>query len=98
MEPIQNRNLGISTPEEIELVRSYRRNAPQPYMDWAINQVLNWRNDWSPAQLYHVHGDADRLFPIRKIAPTHIIKGGGHFMIMNRAEEVSEVLKEILNN
>ena len=81
MEPIQNRNLGISSKEEIELVRSYRRNAPQAYMDWAINEVLNWRNDWSPSTVYHVHGDADRLFPITKIQATHVIKGGGHFMI-----------------
>lgn len=96
MEPIQNRNLGISTPEEIELVRSYRRNAPQAYMDWAINQVLNWRNHWHPECTFHVHGDADKLFPIGKISPTHIIKGGGHFMIMNRSTEVSAALTEIL--
>ena len=98
MEPIQNRNLGISTPEEIELVRSYRRNAPQAYMDWAINQVLNWRNDWHPECTFHVHGDADKLFPIRKVSPTHIIKGGGHFMIMNRSAEVSAALTEILQS
>lgn len=96
MEPIQNRNLGITSKEEIELVRSYRRNAPQVYMNWAVNQVLNWRNNWSPSCIYHVHGDADRLFPIAKIKATHVIKGGGHFMIMNRAEEVSAALKEIL--
>ncbi|MES2890704.1 MAG: alpha/beta hydrolase [Bacteroidota bacterium] len=96
MEPIQNRNLGITTPEEIELVRSYRRNAPQVYMDWAVNQVLNWRNNWSPEHIYHVHGDADRLFPIAKISATHVIKGGGHFMIMNRADDVNAALKEIL--
>ena len=96
IEPIQNRNLGISTPEEIELVRSYRRNAPQAYMDWAINQVLNWRNSWYPTPLYHIHGDADRLFPIRNVSPTHVIKGGGHFMIMNRAGEVNTALRQIL--
>ena len=95
-EAIQNRNLGISSPEEIELVRSYRRNTPQKYMDWAINEVLNWRNSWHPAIVYHVHGDADRLFPIRKLTPTHVIKGGGHFMIMNRATEVSDALRQIL--
>ena len=95
-EPIQNRNLGISTPEEIELVRSYRRNAPQAYMDWAINQVLNWRNSWYPTKLYQVHGDADRMFPIRNVSPTHVIKGGGHFMIMNRAGEVNDALRQIL--
>lgn len=97
MEPIQNRNLGISTKEEIELVRSYRKNAPQVYMDWAINEVLNWQNKWSPSKIYHIHGDADRLFPIGKVVPTHIIKGGGHFMIMNKAAEVSTALQQILD-
>ncbi|MBC7686938.1 MAG: alpha/beta hydrolase, partial [Aquabacterium sp.] len=47
-EPIQNHFIGVSQPEEIELVRSYRKNAPQLYMDWAINEVLHWRNNWQP--------------------------------------------------
>lgn len=96
MEPIQNRNLGITSKEEIELVRSYRLNTPQPYLNWAINQVLNWKNDWVPTNIFHIHGDADRLFPIRKIEPTHLIKGGGHFMVMNKAAAVSAALEEIL--
>ena len=95
-EAIQNRNLGITSPEEKEMVRSYRLNAPQKYIDWAINEVLNWRNNWFPTEIYHVHGDADRLFPIRKVSPTHVIKGGGHFMIMNKAAEVSAALSQIL--
>ncbi|MEP7107793.1 MAG: alpha/beta hydrolase [Ferruginibacter sp.] len=95
-EPLQNRFIGISAPEEIEMVRSYRRNAPQPYMDWAINEVLKWRNDWHPPTLYHVHGDADRIFPINNLAPTHIIKDGGHFMIINKAAEVNAALEDIV--
>ncbi|MEO6230799.1 MAG: alpha/beta hydrolase [Ferruginibacter sp.] len=98
MEPIQNHNLGINTKEEIELVRSYRKNAPQVYMDWAINEVLNWQNKWSPSGIFHIHGDADRLFPIGNVAPTHVIKGGGHFMIMNKAAEVSTALQQILDD
>lgn len=95
-EPIQNRFIGITKPDEIELVRSYRRNAPQVYMDWAINEVFKWRNDWQPPILYHIHGDADRIFPINQLVPTHIIKDGGHFMIMNKAAEVNAALKHIL--
>ena len=97
-EPIQNRFIGISQPDEIEMVRSYRRNAPQVYMDWAINEVLKWNNNWQPPIVFHVHGDADRIFPIRKLSPTHIVKGGGHFMIMNKAAEVNAALQEILAN
>lgn len=95
-EPIQNRFIGITTPEEIEMVRSYRRNAPQVYMDWAINEVLKWRNDWQPPTVYHIHGDADRIFPINQLKPTHVIKGGGHFMIINKAAEVNAALQHIL--
>ena len=95
-EPIQNHFIGVSQPEEIELVRSYRKNAPQLYMDWAINEVLHWRNNWQPPKIFHVHGDADNIFPINKVAPDYVIKAGGHFMIMNKADEVSAVLRNIL--
>ena len=95
-EPIQNRFIGISEPDEIALVRSYRKNAPQVYMDWAVNEAIKWRNTWLPPTIYHVHGDADRIFPINYLVPTHVIRGGGHFMIMNKSIEVNEALKEIL--
>lgn len=96
-EPIQNRVIGISTPDEIELVRSYRKNVPQAYMDWAINEAIKWKNDWQPSVIYHIHGDADRLFPIKYTAPNYVIKDGGHFMIRNKAREVNAALKEILS-
>jgi hypothetical protein len=44
----------------------------------------------------HIHGTADRLFPPKKLTPDYWIKGGGHFMVWNRAEEVSEILKEVI--
>ena len=96
-EPIQNRFIGITLPDEIELVRSYRRNAPQVYMDWAINEVFKWRNNWQPPKLFHIHGDADRIFPIQYLKPDYVIKNGGHFMIMNKADEVTKALHNILD-
>jgi len=96
LEPIQNRFLGVSNADEIEMVRSYRKNAPPVYTNWAINEVLNWRNNWQPPALFHIHGDNDKMFPIKKVSPSHIVKGGGHFMIMNKAEEISNFINEIV--
>ena len=96
LEPIQNKRLGVTTEEEKNIVRSYRKNVSQGYMNWAINEILNWQNDWQPSGLYHIHGDADKIFPIQNTKPTHVIKGGGHFMIMNRADEVSGFISELL--
>ena len=96
MEPIQNRILGVSTAEEKEMIRNYRKKEHIVYTNWAVNEAINWRNNWHPPILFHIHGDNDKLFPIKNISPTHIVKGGGHFMIMNKAAEVSRFINEIL--
>lgn len=97
LEPIQNRLLGVSIDsEEIVMVRNYRKNAPIVYTTWAVNEVINWRNNWLHPNIFHIHGDNDKMFPIKKLSPTHIIKGGGHFMIMNKAVEVSRYINSIL--
>jgi len=92
LEPIQNYNLGIQSEEEILMLRAYRKNVPPPYLHWAINEILNWQNDWLPNSFIHVHGDNDKIFPIKKISTQHVIQKGGHFMIMNRASEVREMV------
>ena len=82
--------------DEIEMVRNYRKNVPEIYTNWAINEVLNWKNNWQPPAIFHIHGDNDKMFPIKNVSPTHIIKGGGHFMIMNKAAEVSDCINAVI--
>lgn len=89
---IGNRRLGVSTKEEKEMVRQYRRNADPQFVDWAINQVVNWKNDWQPGHLVHIHGDKDKMFPIKRISATHVIPGGTHMMVYNRAAEISRYI------
>jgi hypothetical protein len=96
LEPIQNYNLGATTREEKEMARVFRENVSPVYLSWAINQVLNWKNDWQPASLYHIHGDADKLFPIKKIKANLVINNAGHLMVMNRSKEVNQFLSAIL--
>ncbi|MEO6187406.1 MAG: alpha/beta hydrolase [Ginsengibacter sp.] len=96
LEPIQNYNLGIENPGELKLVREYRKNIAQEYTGWAINEILNWKNTWYPKNIFHIHGSKDHMFPIRNIKSSHVVPGGGHFMIMNRAQNVNDILNEIL--
>ncbi len=78
------------------MVREFRKNIGQQYTSWAANEILNWKNNWQPDNLYHIHGSKDHMFPIRNIKTNYIIPGGGHFMVMNRAEKVNEILGSIL--
>ncbi|MEO6253854.1 MAG: alpha/beta hydrolase [Ferruginibacter sp.] len=95
-QPIQNRMLGVQTDEEKTLVACFRRDVDLPYTTWAVNQAINWKNDWQHPDTCHIHGDNDHMFPIKNIKPTFIIKKAGHFMIMNRAAEVSTCINSVL--
>lgn len=95
LESLQNKRMGVTSLAEKELVNQYRKNTSQVYIDWAINEILNWDNEWQPANMYHIHGDKDKIFPIQKLSPTHIVKGAGHMMVFNRAAAVNECLKAI---
>jgi esterase/lipase len=96
LEPLQNYNLGATTREEKEMAKAFRENVSPAYLHWAINQVLNWKNDWQPASLYHIHGNADKLFPIKKIHTNFVVDKAGHLMIMNKSREVNQFLSTIL--
>jgi len=94
--PIENYNLGVTTEEEKKLVNEYRKNIHPYYTSWAIDQILNWKNTLYPANLTHIHGDNDHIFPIKNITADHVIKGGGHLFLMNRSQEVNEILRKLL--
>jgi pimeloyl-ACP methyl ester carboxylesterase len=95
LQPLQDFFIGAKGDKEKEIVRRYRQQVQQDYLKWAINAILKWKNDWKPRHLYHIHGDADRIFPFKKVHPDCIVKGGTHFMILSRAKEVNEYLSGI---
>ncbi len=94
--PIQNHFLGISTSEEKAMVAAARKKVTKLYTKWAVNQAINWKNDWHHPEIYHIHGDNDKMFPIKYTRPTHTVKDAGHFMIMNKADEVNDCINAIL--
>jgi pimeloyl-ACP methyl ester carboxylesterase len=91
-----NGRLGVRTPEEKAFVNEYRRKADPHYLNWAIDAIVRWKNDWQPEGLVHIHGSGDRIFPMGRMKPTHIIPNGTHLMVFNQAEVVSRVLGEVL--
>ncbi|MDR6737034.1 alpha/beta hydrolase [Sphingobacterium sp. 2149] len=63
---------------------------------WAIHEILRWKNRFIPSNLVHIHGDKDRIIPIKSLKPSFVIKGAGHFMTVTHAGEVEKLLREIL--
>jgi hypothetical protein len=95
--PFLNWYFGAETAREKKLLRLYTKKASKNYMQWAINQVLNWQNQTKPSNVFHIHGTADKIFPYKRTDADVLIKGGTHLMVHNRADEISRILVERLN-
>jgi pimeloyl-ACP methyl ester carboxylesterase len=95
--PIEDYNLGVETKEERALVKEYRKNINPKYTVWAIEQILQGKNNWYPQNIVHIHGGKDHIFPIKYIKADYVIEDGGHLLLMNRAGKVNVILRELLN-
>jgi pimeloyl-ACP methyl ester carboxylesterase len=96
-ERISNYRLGVTTEKEKEMVKAYRNSADAIYVEWAINQVVNWKNDWQPDHIVHIHGYEDKIFPVKNITKAYLIKEGTHLMIYNKANEISKIIMKELS-
>ena len=96
--PIQNYFLGVATANEKKLANQYRKNVSEVYLNWSVKQILNWKNTSYSSNTFHIHGSADKIFPIKNIKSIKVIEDAGHFMIYTKANAVSKWLYQILTN
>jgi len=86
-----------STNADRELMNSIFEGTNQVFLNWAIDKVVNWKNRVQVANIQHIHGTADRIFPVRFAKCTIRIKDGGHLLTLKRPDEISKILRSILN-
>jgi alpha-beta hydrolase superfamily lysophospholipase len=67
------------------------------FSKWAINEIVNWKRAVAPENIIRIHGNKDRVLPIINFKPNYNISAGGHFMIANRAGEISALIATILD-
>ena len=85
---------GATTRAERELLRLIIRDTDTRFVGWAIEVMMRWRGGAPSPAVVHIHGDKDRIFPIGRIKSAITIAGGSHFMIVNRAKEIAEIIKK----
>jgi hypothetical protein len=49
-----------------------------------------------PENLVHIHGERDRVFPFGHRSAHLVVTDGGHLMVLNRAQELSQLLMATL--
>jgi pimeloyl-ACP methyl ester carboxylesterase len=89
---------GVKTHMESELLKQIISDTDRFFMKWAIQEIMEWDGNSINSKIVHIHGDNDRIFPVKRIKNYIRINGGGHFMIVNRADEISEIIKNEIKN
>lgn len=66
------------------------------FVKWSIGAILSWDNKVRPKNLFHIHGDKDKILPVEYTKPDVVIRNGSHFMVWTKAGEVSKALVQAL--
>ncbi len=92
---ITNWFFGLETKSDKQLLKRILKDTNPNFLSWAINEILNWKNEEEPSHCFHIHGNKDRIIPIHNIKADFVIENGGHFMTVNKAEEIERIIKQI---
>lgn len=66
------------------------------YLDWAIEQIINWERKVIDQEVIHIHGDIDEVFPPKYIKNYIPVKGGTHIMILTKYRWLNDNLPKIM--
>ena len=90
--------MGAESDEDRELIDEFARGTPIEKIKMQMNACLNWNGpEKVPLKLIHIHGDNDHLMPIGSIKDAIPVKDGGHFMVFNKADRISEMIRNELS-
>jgi pimeloyl-ACP methyl ester carboxylesterase len=84
------------TAKRLDLYKEYLSVRDTYYLDWSIEQIINWNQEKALPNTIHIHGDNDRVFPIQYISDCIPIKGGTHIMIINKYKWFNENLPRLI--
>lgn len=84
---------GTKTKKQKDLLKEILNDTEDKFLKWAIDKIVNWENVTELKNVKTIHGTADKILPFKK-ADFKIINGG-HLMIIDKADELNGVLKNL---
>jgi pimeloyl-ACP methyl ester carboxylesterase len=66
------------------------------YLDWAIQEIVNWDRKEVDKDIIHIHGDEDEIFPPEYISDFIPVKRGTHILILNKYHWLNENLPNLI--
>lgn len=87
---------GKKATERIDLYHKYLSKRDFNYLNWALKSVLYWNREVADAEIIHIHGNKDEIFPIKYLKSCIIVERGTHIMIINKAKTISQLIQQTI--
>ncbi|EMI18239.1 hypothetical protein RMSM_04843 [Rhodopirellula maiorica SM1] len=78
------------------LARQFRGSDPTVFK-WSLARILDWNT--SPVvecPVFHIHGDRDRVLPMRYTQPDTVVAGGGHVISLTHPADVNKFIRSAI--
>lgn len=89
--------IGKNGPQQKQLLLQIIRDMDIHFVRWAIYSILHWESPEAPPNIIHIHGTNDRLLPLRMVKADYVVEGGNHVMVMDSADQVSQILRNLID-
>lgn len=89
---------GETVNKRLHLYEQYLAVREKAYIDWAIDNIVNWKQTEVLPNFVHIHGDKDAVFPLTNIKDCITVKNGTHTMIIHRARWFNEHLPTLISS
>jgi len=87
---------GETVTKRVELYKKYLSVSDKRYLDWAIENVIEWEQDEPNKAAIYIHGDKDAIFPHSCHSNCIVVKGGTYIMIINKYKWFNENLPKLI--
>lgn len=84
---------GASSEFEKQLLKQIIIDTDPVFLRWAIEKIALWENQIELKNIFHIHGTNDKVLPYRFVRCDEKIEGGGHLMTLDRAAEITEIIR-----
>lgn len=80
-----------------KLLKAIIKDTDPKFVKWALQQLLNWKNETKIDDSIKIVGEKDIPLPAKKLDNHIMVKNGKHFMVVDKAEEITEIIRKELD-
>ena len=89
---------GETIKSRVALYEKYLSMNDSRYLKWAVKEMVCWDQKEVMPGVIHIHGDSDRVFPVKYIKNPILVSGGSHIMVITKHRWFNKNLPLILKN